>query len=151
VKTKRAVFSSLSVEWPTPQKLFDELHEEFGFTLDVCATRKNAKCAQFFTIADDGLSLPWAGRVWCNPPYGKTLKLWMKQAWEESKLNAPVVACLVPARTDTFWFRDYALQADEIRFIRGRLRFGDGKGRATFPSMVVVFRRKRLEMISGRR
>ena len=138
-KTNRAVFSSLSCEWPTPQRLFDGLHEEFGFDLDVGATRENAKCDRFFDIATNGLIQPWSPAVcWMNPPYGPDLKRWMAKAWEEAQKHATVV-CLVPARTDTYWFHDFALRG-EIRFLRGRLRFGDNKGRATFPSMIVVFR-----------
>jgi len=145
-KSRKAVFNSLSVEWPTPQKLFDELDAEFHFDLDVAASKRNAKCVEFYTAADNGLLKPWAGKAWakptvcfCNPPYGPDLKKWIAKAYQESELGATVV-CLVPARTDTIWFHSYALKADEIRFLRGRLRFGDGKGRATFPSMVVVFR-----------
>lgn len=136
----RAVFKSVRTDWPTPRKLFDELHREFRFTLDVCASRENAKCDRYFTEADDGLRKPWAPEVcWMNPPYGPDLKYWMGKAFLEWVRGATVV-CLVPARTDTFWWNDWAIRAAEVRFIRGRLRFGDGAGKATFPSCLVVFR-----------
>ena len=137
---KRPMFKSLSVEWPTPQKLFNELDAEFHFTLDVCAAQGNAKCDRFFTEKEDGLVQSWAQEVcWMNPPYGRDLKYWMGKAFLEWVRGATVV-CLVPARTDTFWWADWALRSSEIRFLRGRIRFGTGKGRATFPSCVVVFR-----------
>ena len=57
-------------EWATPPEVFDPLHTEFDFTLDPCATAASAKCARFFTEADDGLARSWAGeRVFCNPPW----------------------------------------------------------------------------------
>jgi len=134
------MMSSKSDEWSTPQATFDELDAEFHFTLDPCATDGNHKCERYFTVDDDGLYNNWSPhRVFMNPPYGRTIGKWMQKAWEESKQGALVV-CLVPARTDTRWWHDYAMKAQEIRFIRGRLRFGDGKGTAPFPSAVVIFR-----------
>src|ERR1700690_3549945 len=101
---KRPMFKSLSVEWPTPQKLFNELDAEFHFTLDVCATAGNAKYDRFFTEDEYGLVQPWAPEVcWMNPPYGRDLKYWMGKAFLEWVRGATVV-CLVPARTDTFWW-----------------------------------------------
>ena len=141
VSRNRAVFSSIHQEWRTPQTLFDRLNSEFRFTIDVCASPENAKCKRYFTKEDDALSRDWGSRCWMNPPYGPDLKHWMKKAFGESRRGALVV-CLVPARTDTKWFHEYALRASEIRFIQGRIRFGEGKGRATFPSIVVVFRPK---------
>jgi hypothetical protein len=65
-------FSSATDLWSTPQDLFDKLDREFGFTLDVCATADNAKCAKFYTKAEDGLAQPWSGVCWMNPLHGKT-------------------------------------------------------------------------------
>ena len=76
----RALFSSASVEWETPAEFFDVLDEEFHFTVDVCALPDNAKCARFYTPEDDGLSMPWNGVVWCNPPYGRAISLWIQRA-----------------------------------------------------------------------
>ena len=86
----------------------------------------------------DGLTQEWFGNVWMNPPYGRDIKAWMKKAYEQSLYGAKVV-CLVPARTDTSWWHEYAMKAREIRFIRGRLRFGNSKENAPFPSVVLVF------------
>ena len=131
-------FKSDSIEWETPQAFFDEWNARYHFTLDVCATPENAKCARFFTVADDGLRQEWTGICWMNPPYERVICKWMKKAWESSLTGAAVV-CLVPARTDTRWWHDYAVKG-EIHFIRGRLKFGGHRNSAPFPSAVVVFR-----------
>ena len=135
----RALFTSTTCEWPTPQAFFDTLNAEFGFTLDPCATPDNAKCATYFTVDDDGLALSWIGHVvFMNPPYGREIKHWVHKAYESALAGATVV-CLLPARTDTSWWHDYVMRG-EIRFVRGRLKFGDGASPAPFPSAVVVFR-----------
>ena len=133
------MMSSNTPEWATPQSFFDELNREFSFTLDPCSTHENAKCEKHFTKDDDGLSQSWGGQVvFCNPPYGRELPIWVKKCYEESR-HADVVM-LIPARTDTRWFHDYIYGKAEIRFIRGRLKFNDGKQGAPFPSMVVIYR-----------
>lgn len=135
------MFSSASEDWATPQSFFDQLNEEFKFTLDPCAAPNNAKCDQYFTKEDDGLTKDWTGEVvFMNPPYGRPIGQWVKKAFEESVKGATVV-CLLPARTDTKWFHDYIYNRSEIRFIKGRLKFGDSKNSAPFPSMVVIFNR----------
>lgn len=78
------------------------------------------------------------GVTFCNPPYGREIGKWVRKAYEESK-KGPTVVMLLPARTDTKWFHDYIYGKAEIRFIRGRLKFGGGENSAPFPSMVVVF------------
>ncbi|MEX5895122.1 DNA N-6-adenine-methyltransferase [Staphylococcus haemolyticus] len=136
-------FSSKSNEWTTPQHLFDELNQEFNFTLDPCATEENAKCSKHFTIEDDGLSKDWSNDVvFMNPPYGREIKKWIKKAYEES-LNGATVVCLIPARTDTMYWHDFIFdKADDIRFLKGRLKFGNGKNSAPFPSAIVVYKYK---------
>lgn len=133
-------YSSSTDLWSTPQDLFDELHREFGFTLDVCATAENAKCPAYFTEAQDGLAQEWRGVCWMNPPYGDVIREWVKKAHESAQAGATVV-CLVPARVDTGWWWDYC-RFGEVRFLRGRLRFGGGDTGAPFPSVVVVFPRE---------
>ena len=132
------MFSSKTDLWETPQDLFDKLNNEFHFTLDVCATPENAKCDSFYTKEQDGLSQPWKGVVWCNPPYGKQIGSWVRRGFFASQSGNTVVM-LLPARTDTRWFHEYIHGKAEIRFIRGRLKFGGSKNSAPFPSMVVVF------------
>lgn len=125
--------------WETPRALFDELNAEYHFTLDPCATPENAKCENYFTEQDDGLSKNWGGQsVFCNPPYGLELRKWVKKAWEEAQKPGTTVVLLIPARTDTGWFHDYCLRG-KVRFLRGRLKFGGAKNNAPFPSMVVTF------------
>jgi site-specific DNA-methyltransferase (adenine-specific) len=134
-----AQFSSTTDDWATPQWLFDELNREFEFELDVCASAENARCARFFTDSEDGLRQEWRGHCWMNPPYGETIGLWVHKAWQSAQDGA-VVVCLLPARTDTAWFHDYVMEAAEIRFLRGRLKFNDAENSAPFPSLVAVFR-----------
>lgn len=132
------MFSSKTDLWETPKDLFDKLNKEFHFTLDVCATPENAKCEEFYTKEQDGLKQPWKGTVWCNPPYGRQTGEWVRRAFLAS-VSGNTVVMLLPARTDTRWFHEYIYGKAEIRFIRGRLKFGGSKNSAPFPSMVVVF------------
>lgn len=128
-----------SCEWETPQKLYDELNEEFHFLLDACATYENAKCVMYYDKAADGLKQPWIGTVWCNPPYGRGIADWVKKAYEESK-NGVTSVLLTFARTDTKWFHEYVLGKAEIRFLRGRVKFGGAKNNAPFPSILIIYR-----------
>jgi site-specific DNA-methyltransferase (adenine-specific) len=127
----------------TPQDFFDKLNSEFHFTLDPCANKHNHKCDKYYTAEDDGLTKDWGGQiVFCNPPYGSAIKDWVKKCSEESKKDNTTVVMLIPARTDTKYFHDYIYQKEnvEVRFLRGRLKFGNSENSAPFPSMVVVFR-----------
>jgi phage N-6-adenine-methyltransferase len=133
------MFSSNTDMWGTPQKLFDELNKEFRFDIDVCATLENAKCDKYYTKEVDGLEQKWVGVCYMNPPYGKEIIKWVQKAYESSLTGATVV-CLLPARTDTKWWHEYCIKG-EIRFIKGRLKFNDGKNSAPFPSAIVIFRK----------
>ena len=134
-----ALFSSKTDEWETPQDFFDRLNEEFHFTLDVCATEENAKCEKYFTKKENGLVQGWKNEtVWCNPPYGRQIGQWVFRCLQHSN-GGDVAVMLIPARTDTKWFHDYIYGKAEVRFIRGRLKFGKSKNSAPFPSMVVVY------------
>jgi len=135
------MFSSKTDEWSTPQKFFDGLNAEFRFDLDPCASAENFKCKNYFTKEEDGLNQDWGGHsVFCNPPYGRQIPKWVEKGFNESKKPKTTVVMLLPARTDTSWFHDYCYGKAEIRFVRGRLRFGGCVYNAPFPSMVVVFR-----------
>lgn len=139
----KVMFSSKDMDWATPQEFFDQLDSEFHFTIDPCADEVNHKCDHYFTVEDDGLKQPWGGQtVFCNPPYGRTIKDWVKKCSDEAKQPDTTVVLLIPARTDTAYFHDYIYQKPnvEIRFLRGRLKFGDGANSAPFPSMVAIFR-----------
>jgi phage N-6-adenine-methyltransferase len=144
----KALFSSNSQEWKTPQDFFDKLNEEWKFNLDPCASPENAKCAIYFTKEDDGLNHRWdlypiaKGRVFVNPPYGRDIGQWVEKAVTEVQNgNAEVVVMLLPARTCTAWWHQWVEpNASEINFLRGRLKFGGAKNSAPFPSVVVVFK-----------
>jgi site-specific DNA-methyltransferase (adenine-specific) len=138
-----AHFSSKSGEYATPQGLFDRLDKEFHFTLDPCATAKNTKCKQYYSKGDNSLAQKWAPHtVFMNPPYGSQIGRWMRKAYTTAQSSPSAVVCLIPARTDTRWWHDYCMKADEIRFIKGRIRFGGQKNSAPFPSAIVIFRDK---------
>ena len=134
-----ALASSVTSEWSTPPLFFAQLVAEFGeFTLDPCCTTENAKAPKFYTAEDNGLLQDWGKeRVFMNPPYGRTVGQWIAKAYESSKAGALVV-CLIPSRTDTAWWHRYVMKGD-VRFIRGRLKFGGSSDNAPFPSVVVVF------------
>lgn len=136
------MFSSKTCEWETPQAFFDALNDEFHFDLDVCAIAENAKCPQYFTKEQDGLSQQWHGRCWMNPPYGREIGKWVRKAYESVVTGeCQLVCCLLPARTDTAWWHDYCIKG-KIRFVRGRLKFGGSKNSAPFPSAVVIFKKE---------
>lgn len=139
-KTKDNIhFSSKTDLWSTPQDFYEKYNKIYNFKLDPCSTHENTKCENHFTIDDNGLEQDWGkASVWMNPPYGREIKAWMKKAYESSFHGATVV-CLVPSRTDTAWWHDYSMKGD-IEFIRGRLKFGDAKNPAPFPSAIVVFK-----------
>lgn len=131
-------FSSKTDQWATPQEFFNMLNQEFNFTLDPCADATNAKCSKFYTVEDNGLIQSWDNEVvFCNPPYGREIGKWVEKA---SKAVGGVVVMLIPARTDTRYFHEYIYNKAEIRFLKGRLKFGNATNSAPFPSMVVVFR-----------
>jgi phage N-6-adenine-methyltransferase len=151
--TSQTAFSSATDDWATPLGFYRRLHAEFGFVLDVCASKTNKKTSAYYGLDHrrparrDGLACDWVaeaaalgGAVWLNPPYGDTISKWMAKAAEVAAAGATVV-CLVPARTDTGWWHDSVMTPEhEVRLVRGRLKFGSGKGSAPFPSAVVVMR-----------
>jgi len=124
----KGLFSSASVHWATPKELYKALDAEFHFDCDPCPLYG----------LEDGLSIPWGQCTFCNPPYGREIANWLRKAVAESGLGK-VVVCLIPSRTDTQWWHDYVMKASEIRFLRGRLKFGDSTNSAPFPSAVVIF------------
>ena len=135
MKNNKHWFSSETDEWYTPRDFYAELHKKYSFTLDPCALDSSALCDKYYTPKDDGLIQDWDGEVvFMNPPYGRDIGKWMKKAYE----TKGTVVCLVPARTDTAWWHDYAIKG-QIEFIRGRLKFGGNKNSAPFPSALVVF------------
>lgn len=163
--TRNTLFSSKSDDHASPQHIVDQAAAKWGrFVLDVCADDLNHKAPAYYTAATDGLSQDWAAdacrsalnlriihpvfnhlpnpgkfAIWMNPPYGKTIGVWVKKARETAACGIRVV-CLLPARTDTRWWHDEVeIYSNDIQFIRGRLKFGGAKNSAPFPSVLVVF------------
>jgi phage N-6-adenine-methyltransferase len=140
-QTQQLMFSSKTDQWSTPQEFFDKLDWRFGpFDLDPCANPHNTKCANFFTEAEDGLSKDWEGfTTFVNPPYGRGIDKWIKKCFDESRKEGTRVVMLIPARTDTKYWHQYVMRADEVYFLKGRLKFGECDNSAPFPSAIVVF------------
>ena len=141
---KELHFKSEKQTWETPQDFFNKLDDLFGFTLDACASSDNAKVGNYYTVEQNALIQEWHGVVWCNPPYGREQAKFVLKAYEESVKHNSTVVCLIPARPDTkLWQNTIFPHADQICFIRGRLKFGDSKDAAPFPSALVVFGNKK--------
>lgn len=147
------MFSASSDEWETPQPLFDALHEEFDFDCDGAASSMNAKSDNWFGLDHseqnrrDALAVPWeAMTVWLNPPYSRCREFIAKAA-AEARIGSTVV-CLVPSRTDTRWWHEHVWDAAQhrprpgvdVRFLKGRVKFGAATAGAPFPSVVIIFR-----------
>ena len=145
MKGQKALFSKASDEWETPQWLFDLLFKEFRFGMDAAASEGNNKAYYYIDKEEDALKRDWivpeiSGKptpIFLNPPYSK-IAAFMKKAYEES-LKGAVVVCLIPCRTDTRYWHSYVMKAQEIRFVKGRLKFNDSSCGAPFPSCVVIF------------
>jgi len=150
-QTQVIMFSSKTGEWATPQDFFDKLNWRFGpFDLDPCADVSNTKCANFFTESEDGLAQDWEGfTAFVNPPYGRGIDKWIKKGYDESRKKNTKVVMLIPARTDTKYWHQYVMRADEVYFVKGRLKFGDCTNSAPFPSAVVVFDGSNRQQIFG--
>jgi phage N-6-adenine-methyltransferase len=139
-----ALFSSKTDNHATPRDLAARYVEEFRIETDVCASEDNAVVTRFFSREQDGLAQEWKGVCWMNPPYGREIGHWIKKAADSADAGATVI-CLLPARTDTKWWHEFVQpvldgeRAGEVRFIRGRLKFGNAENSAPFPSVVVIF------------
>ena len=134
-------FSSKKMDWATPWELFRVWDISHGpFTLDVCATPKNAKCGVYYTPEMNSLTKRWSGVCWMNPPYGREIGRWIAKAvGEVQKGHADRVVCLLPARTDTAWWHELVMPYGFAHFLRGRVRFEGAEHAAPFPSAIVVF------------
>ena len=137
---KELHFKSEKQTWETPQDFFNKLDDLFGFTLDACASSDNAKVGNYYTVEQDALAHDWQGVVWCNPPYGREQVKFIQKAYDESVKHGSTVVCLIPARPDTKVWQDLIFNhADQVCFIKGRLKFGNSKDAAPFPSALIVF------------
>jgi len=141
----KILFSSDKEDWETPQDFFDNLNNEFHFTLDPCASKYNHKCDKYFTTKENGLDQDWSNNiVFCNPPYGRKIYKWIEKAYNEFQKGNTTIVLLIPSRTDTKYFHDflYNKRNIELRFIKGRLRFSNSNSCAPFPSLVVIMKNK---------
>jgi len=125
----KSLFKSEKQNWKTPKAFYQALDSEFNFDFDPCPNNPSF----------NGLKIEWGNVNFINPPY-KDIKNWIKKGFEEY-LKDKTVVFLIPSRTDTLYWHNYIMKADEIRFIKGRLKFDDQKNSAPFPSCIVVFRR----------
>ena len=147
MKGQSVVHSSSKDDWQTPQDLYDLLHKEFTFQVDRAASFANKKCLLYYGPDHqhenfrDALTIAWSGQGFLNPPYSLVGKF-MAKAYAEMAINGVSTVALIAARPDTKWWHEYVAYADEIRFLKGRLRFeGEDTGNsAPFPSAVVIFR-----------
>jgi phage N-6-adenine-methyltransferase len=144
----KALFSSETHTWSTPDNLYNGIDKKCKFAIDLAANASNTKHKRWFgpdsKYAEDSLRVKWhkiKGWCWLNPPYGRELHTWMQKCHKEAQKGAKIMA-LVPARTDTKWFHDFIYKKYDVIFIKGRLKFGGAKNSAPFPSMLVVFRKK---------
>lgn len=138
----RVVFSSKTYKWGTPQDVFNELHKEFDFTMDP------ARPPLIGGFEGNALKENWKGRVFCNPPYSRTLtKRWIHKAWQELATGRiELVVLLLPSRTGNDWFHFLHARGAEFRISRGRLKFGDKtKLGAPFDSIIAILRRENAE------
>lgn len=124
------MFSKKSDDWSTPKEFYNELNKEFKFDFDPCPIRSESKDAMF---------KDWNGNVFINPPYSNIRNFLEKGLIELKKNHAKILVYLVPVRTDTKWFHDLCYNKAELRFIKGRLKFGDSTNSAPFPSMLMIF------------
>lgn len=141
--------SSKKQDWETPQIIFDKLNEIYHFTWDLAASKKNTKCSNYFDIDRNSLDQNWSelsGNLFCNPPYGRDLRHWVKKAYEESlnKRNG-CICLLIPSRTDTSYWHDYIFDKADIKFLKGRLKFevnGNSGDPAPFGSAIITYHSK---------
>ena len=149
MKGQDVLFSSKSDEWATPQYFYDWLDSIYHFTLDPCASDDNHKCEKYFTIETDGLKQPWTNEVaFVNPPYSD-IGVWCQKAYTESLVNSSTVVLLIPSRTDTDYWHRHVMKASKIGFVKGRLKFGDSKNSAPFPSCIVIFQPDTIKFKAG--
>jgi site-specific DNA-methyltransferase (adenine-specific) len=138
------LFHSDRQDWTTPPEVFDPLHREFCFDLDAAASADNSLAPSFISKEEDALRTEWGEgrRVWVNPPFGTkgngSLKQWVTRAYEQSR-KGNLVVILIPARTNTTWFHDICLTHGEVRFIKGRPKFGGAKHGLPWPLCLIVF------------
>ena len=135
--------TSKTDDWASPREMVEAWSKTHGpFTFDPCASETNATALEYLTEQDNGLMHPWKGKIWFNPPYGRVLSHWMEKAnLELDSGRVELIVALLPARTDTRWFHNHVLaRRHTVQFIKGRVKYGNGKSPAPFPSIIVIMR-----------
>lgn len=137
-------FSSKKQDWTTPDPIFIRLNDEFSFTIDLAASLENRKVNRHYSQENDAMLQVWEGEIgWLNPPYGikggYSLEKWVTKAYKESRKENTTIVMLIPARTNTNWWHNYCMKAKEIRFIQGRIKFGDATHGLPQPLALIVF------------
>lgn len=134
-----SLYSSEKHDWETPIELFNALNNEFNFNLDVCASKENKKCENYFCEEDNALWKEWNGNCFMNPPYGRGIEWWVQKAYNESQ-KGNIIVCLLPVRSDTKWWHFYCMKSFEIRLLTRRLTFSKYNNKAPFPCAIVIFK-----------
>ena len=144
MKGQKILFSTGNDSWSTPAAIYYDLDKEFKCNFDPCPLNTRVKIEnslfpeQDLDVVYNGLDVEWGSSTFCNPPYSE-ISDWIDKTYIEFKKGKRIVL-LVPSRTDTKWFHRYVLpHAKEIRFVKGRLKFGGAKNSAPFPSMIIIF------------
>lgn len=134
------MMTSDSGEWYTPPEVVAAVVAAMGaIDLDPCADPGRAiPATAHFVQDDDGLSQPWRGRVYMNPPYGREIGDWTEKLVTEFEYrNVAEAVALVPGRIDTVWYRGLTERASAtVCHVAGRLRFSEADP-APFPSVAV--------------
>lgn len=137
----KGMFTSNKQTWTTPKWLFDELNQEFNFICDLFASDENALCLQYYTEDDDAFENGWYKTNFANPPYDTKIQNKAFEFAHKFTKKGVTTVMLVPARTDTKRFHDWVFdKGHEIRFLKGRLKFGESKNPAPFPSCIIIFK-----------
>lgn len=139
---------STTHDWDTPNSVVKAVHRvipEFDLDPSASTTSEIVAKTRYFS---DGLSKPWFGKVWLNPPYAE-LGRWVQKA-SASIIggNCSLVIGLIPARTDTAYFQNLVLGVADIIFLPSRLRFGKASGTARFSTVLAVWSHEEPDVVA---
>ena len=140
----RTLMSSERLDWVTPWNLFNPIKETYSLNFDAAAQKHNAKLPSFISPEDNALTCRWADygtRAWLNPPYGRETGKFIDAAVRSLDDGVELVVALVAARTDTVWFFRAMERAQAIWLLKGRIKFGESKSSAPFPSAIIIWNR----------
>jgi phage N-6-adenine-methyltransferase len=139
-----------SDDWSTPLDVFQRIAARYGpFDLDPCCREATAKAAKYFTKVENGLSQPWHGRVFVNPPYSDP-EPWIVKAVKEVEYGCTErVVMLLPAAIDTGWYHRFVIPNADVVPVRGRIRFigwqGTPIGSPKAGNIIAIFPKRAVE------